>query len=108
MAQRLDDGERRGSWNPFVGPLALAELTSGRRFFFRAELGAPLYALRVQRGETSGTVWRPALSIGPGRRSVVLKATGPVARLAALLIGCGSVAAACSRAWSPARRTTSR
>jgi hypothetical protein len=69
MTQTLDDGERRASWNPFLGPVVLAELTLGRRFFLRAELGAPFYALRVQSGDTgtgTGTSWRPALASALG------------------------------------------
>jgi Caspase domain len=69
MAQTLDDGARGSSWNPFAGPVALAELTFGRRFFLRADLGVPIYALRVQTAEAaSGTTWRPALwsALGAG------------------------------------------
>jgi hypothetical protein len=63
----LDDGERRGSFNPYLGPVALAELTVGRRFFLRLDLGLPIYALRVQTSATgSGTDWRPAFASALG------------------------------------------
>jgi hypothetical protein len=66
MSQRLDTGEARGSWNPFVGPVALAELAVGRRFFLRATVGVPVYALRVQADDGAATVWRPALATALG------------------------------------------
>jgi hypothetical protein len=66
LSQRLDTGERRESWNPFVGPVALAELGVGRRCFLRAAVGVPVYALRVQAGVDSATVWRPALALSLG------------------------------------------
>ena len=66
LSQQLDTGEARASWNPFVGPLALAELTVARRFFLRATLGVPVYALRVQAGDSATTVWRPALASALG------------------------------------------
>ena len=67
LAQTLDDGERRGSFNPYLGPVALAELTIGRRFFVRLDLGLPIYALRVQTAATSsGTDWRPAFASALG------------------------------------------
>ena len=66
MSQRLDTGEARGSWSPFVGPVALAELTVGRRFFLRATVGVPVYALRVQADDGPATVWRPALTSALG------------------------------------------
>ena len=63
LTQSLDDGERRDTWNPFVGPVALAEVTWGRRWFLRADLAVPVYALQVQAAETATTTaWRPALS----------------------------------------------
>ena len=44
-----------------------AAATLGRRFFLRAELRAPLHALRTQRGDGSeATVFRPALVAGLG------------------------------------------
>jgi hypothetical protein len=67
MAQTLDDGDRRSSWNPFLGPVALVELTIGRRFFVRADVGLPVYALRVQTAEgATETSWRLALSTALG------------------------------------------
>ena len=66
MSQGLDSGEQRESWSPFVGPVALAELSVGRRSFVRATLGVPVHALRVQAGDGSATVWRPALASGLG------------------------------------------
>jgi hypothetical protein len=66
MSQLLDDGERRATWNPFVGPLAQADLGLGRRFFLRGELAASLYALPVQVGVASSTDFRPALSLALG------------------------------------------
>ena len=66
MNQRLDTGERRDSWTPFVGPVALAELTVGRRFFLRATVGVPVYALRVQADDGPATVWRPAVASALG------------------------------------------
>jgi hypothetical protein len=67
LTQALDDGDRRSSWNPFVGPVALVELTLGRRFFLRADVGVPVYALRVQTAEgATETSWRPALSTALG------------------------------------------
>jgi hypothetical protein len=69
MAQRLDDGDRRSSWNPFLGPIALAELSLGRRYFLRADVDLSLYALRVQTADTTTTSWRPALTAGLGAGS---------------------------------------
>jgi hypothetical protein len=67
LAQTLDDGDRRGSWSPFLGPVALAELTLGRRFFVRADVGLSVYALRAQTAEGAmETSWRPALSTALG------------------------------------------
>ncbi len=67
LAQALDDGERQGSLSPFVGPTALAELAVGRRLFVRADLGLPVYALRVtQASGTRETNWQPALVAGVG------------------------------------------
>jgi Caspase domain len=62
MAQTLDDGTRNGTSNPFLGPVALAELAVGRRFFLRADLGLRVYVLRVQAPDmTNANLWRPAL-----------------------------------------------
>jgi Caspase domain len=70
MAQTLDDGASAASWNPFLGPVALAELSLGRRFFVRVDLGVPIYALRVQTADaSSSTSWRPALSSALGAGS---------------------------------------
>lgn len=67
MTQGLDDGVRRTSWNPFFGPVALGELTLGRRFFLRVDLGLPVYALRVQAADnTTATSWRPAIALALG------------------------------------------
>jgi hypothetical protein len=66
LNQRLDTGEGRASWSPFVGPVALGELAVGRRFFLRATAGLPVYALRVQSGDGAATVWRPALASALG------------------------------------------
>jgi hypothetical protein len=66
MMQRLDDGEPRDAWNPFAGPLALAELSFSRRFFLRAAIGVPVYALRVETASGGATLWRPALSSALG------------------------------------------
>ena len=44
LSQQLDTGEARASWNPFVGPVALAELTVARRYFL-----APRSACRSTR-----------------------------------------------------------
>jgi hypothetical protein len=67
FAQRLDDGERRGTTGPFVGPTALAELMIGHRIFLRADLRLPVYVLRTA-GATGGTDtdWRPAVSAALG------------------------------------------
>ena len=66
MDQTLDDGSRRASVSPFASPLVLADLTFGRRLFVRAEVGAPLYALRVERGGGTETSWRAALATALG------------------------------------------
>jgi hypothetical protein len=68
MAQRLDGGDRHRSWNPFVGPTAVAELTAVRRFFVRASLGLPFYALSVTDADRAATVTRlrPAASVALG------------------------------------------
>jgi len=62
LTQTLDDGERRATVSPFFGPTALAELAVGRHAFIRADLGLPIYLLRVEpaSGGTE-TAWRPAL-----------------------------------------------
>jgi hypothetical protein len=61
LAQTLDDGTRKSSSGPFVGPTAVAEVTLGRRFFLRGDLGLRVYAFRVQAADTtSGSVLRPA------------------------------------------------
>jgi hypothetical protein len=60
--QRLDDGERRQSWAPFLGPLLQSDLSLGRRLFLRAEVRLPVYVLRVQEGVEGATRWRPALA----------------------------------------------
>jgi hypothetical protein len=62
LTQALDDGTRRATVSPFFGPTALAELTVGRRAFIRADLGLPIYLLRIEpaSGGTQ-TAWRPAL-----------------------------------------------
>jgi len=68
LAQQLDDGERRTSWNPFAGPSAVLDLMVGRRVYLRADLDVPVYLLRIQDGGTPSTVLRPALvsSLGAG------------------------------------------
>jgi hypothetical protein len=68
MIQRLDDGSRRSSFDPFVEPLLLVDVTLGRRLFVRAEVGGPLYALRVQGTGSTETRWRMALAgaVGAG------------------------------------------
>jgi hypothetical protein len=62
MSQLLDDGSRRSSLDPFLEPLLLADVSLGRRLFVRAEVGAPLYALRVQGAGSTDTRWRMALA----------------------------------------------
>jgi hypothetical protein len=42
--------------------LLLADVSLGRRLFVRAEVGAPLYALRVQGAGSTDTRWRMALA----------------------------------------------
>ena len=70
MMQAGDDGSRRVSWNPFAGPVVLAELSVGRRLFVRADLGIPIYALRVQMADLStSTAWRPAVAFALGAGS---------------------------------------
>jgi hypothetical protein len=67
--QALDDGTRYSSPAPFVGPSAVAELTLGRRFFLRGDLGVRMYAFRVQAADmTSGSVLRPSVwsALGAG------------------------------------------
>ena len=70
LSQQLDTGEARASWNPFVGPVALGgSSTVARRFFLRAAIGVPVYALRVQAAEGAATVWavpRAASALGAG------------------------------------------
>jgi hypothetical protein len=67
LRQVLDDGERRPQWSPLAGPVALLELAVSKRFSLRADLGVPVYLLRVQ--PPSGideTVVRPAVRFGLG------------------------------------------
>jgi hypothetical protein len=66
MVQLLDDGARQSSLSPFAGPVALAELPTSRRFFLRADLGLPVYALRTQASGAAETVFRPALATNLG------------------------------------------
>jgi hypothetical protein len=67
LTQRLDSGEQRDTVSPFVGPTAVAEWMTGRRFFLRADLGVPVYMLRTAdlTGATA-TEWRPAVSVALG------------------------------------------
>lgn len=67
LAQTLDEGSRRSSLDPYGGPVALAELAVGRRFFIRTDVGLPVYALRVQTTPASNrTEWRPAWAAALG------------------------------------------
>lgn len=67
LAQTLDDGSRRSSLDPHLGPVALAELVVGRRFFVRTDLSLPVYALRVHTTPTSNrTDWRPSWASAMG------------------------------------------
>jgi hypothetical protein len=66
VVQLLDDGDRRGSWSPFVGPLAMVDLRLGRRFFVRAELRAALHVLRLERAGAMEIAWTPALASAAG------------------------------------------
>ena len=66
VVQVLDDGDRRRSWSPFVGPLVMLDLRLGRRFFVRTELRAALHALRLERAGGTEVAWRPALTSAVG------------------------------------------
>jgi hypothetical protein len=68
VVQLLDDGDRRRSWSPCVGPLTTLDLRLGRRLFVRTELRAALHALRLERAGGTEVVWRPTLTsaIGAG------------------------------------------
>jgi hypothetical protein len=69
LLQTLDDGTRNSATAPFVGPTAVAELTLGRRFFLRGDLGVRVYAFRLQASDmTSGSVSRAAVwsALGAG------------------------------------------
>ena len=47
-------------------PAAVADLTVARRFFVRAGLGLPVYAVRTTRDGVKSEQWRPALSAALG------------------------------------------
>jgi hypothetical protein len=65
MTERTDDGVGHAAVSPFLGPVGLGELFvgAGRRFFLRAGLAAPIYALRASKQDGTGTVTRWSLAI---------------------------------------------
>ena len=63
LGERLDDGTNRVSWSPFAGPVALADWAVARRLSLRAEVGVPVYAVRVQTDAGDETKIRPAVRV---------------------------------------------
>jgi hypothetical protein len=67
LTQLIDDGEQRRSWNPLFGPVALVEWAVARRFALRADLGVPVYAIRVQETSDRAVIeLRPAVRFALG------------------------------------------
>jgi hypothetical protein len=67
LAQQLDDGTRRNTVSPFLGPTALAELALGRRAFLRADVRVPVYVIHTaQAFGAAQTRLDPAIAVGLG------------------------------------------